>query len=123
MRKNLSMSPIGSLSTGAEVEEGRLSEHFPASSRPRSRHAHWQRLGDHAQLFIVNGSRVYDVDAELIDHLERASLVGDDAVSHLLDTLGLDSPAMIDDTPLASPPLRALSLAVAQKCNLGCTYC
>ena len=29
----------------------------------------------------------------------------------------------IDDTPLASPPLRALSLAVAQKCNLGCTYC
>ena len=30
---------------------------------------------------------------------------------------------MIDDTPLVSPPLHALSLAVAQKCNLGCSYC
>src|SRR5262249_17532199 len=29
----------------------------------------------------------------------------------------------IDDTPLKSPPIHALSLAIAQKCNLACTYC
>jgi uncharacterized protein len=29
----------------------------------------------------------------------------------------------IDDVPPIRPPVRALSLAVAQKCNLGCTYC
>ena len=33
----------------------------------------------------------------------------------------MDAPAYVDDTPLAEPPVRALSLAVAQKCNLGCT--
>ena len=41
----------------------------------------------------------------------------------LLTRLGVDAPAYVDDTPLAGPPVRALSLAVAQKCNLGCTYC
>ena len=30
---------------------------------------------------------------------------------------------LIDDVPIVSPPLHALSLAIAQKCNLGCTYC
>ena len=37
--------------------------------------------------------------------------------------LGLDAPPAIDDRPLENPPIHALSLAVAQKCNLGCTYC
>jgi uncharacterized protein len=41
----------------------------------------------------------------------------------VLDRLGLGSPPRIDDQPLADPPLHALSLAIAQKCNLGCTYC
>ena len=29
----------------------------------------------------------------------------------------------MDGQPLSQPPLKALSLAVAQKCNLGGTYC
>jgi uncharacterized protein len=37
--------------------------------------------------------------------------------------LGVDAPAYVDDGPPQQPPVRALSLAVAQKCNLGCTYC
>ena len=36
---------------------------------------------------------------------------------------GLDAPPSIDDRPPESPPIHALSLAVAQKCNLGCSYC
>src|SRR5580765_7491098 len=30
---------------------------------------------------------------------------------------------MVDDIPVVSPPLTAISLAIAQKCNLGCSYC
>ena len=44
-------------------------------------------------------------------------------VEALLREAGLDSRPLIDDTPLAPPAIHALSLAVAQKCNLGCTYC
>jgi len=46
-----------------------------------------------------------------------------DAFDALLQQSGLGGPPLIDDTPLAPPTTHALSLAVAQKCNLGCTYC
>jgi uncharacterized protein len=71
----------------------------------------------------VNGSRVFDVDGDVIRQLEAAVRLGDAHVERLLDSLGLFLPPAIDDTPITSPPLHALSLAVAQKCNLGCTYC
>ena len=48
---------------------------------------------------------------------------GTEAIDELLRQAGLVGRPFIDDTPLSSPPLRALSLAIAQKCNLGCTYC
>jgi uncharacterized protein len=93
------------------------------SSRPRSRHAHWQTHGEQSQLLVVNGSRVFDVDGEVVEQLDAAAKLGDAAVEHVLDSLGVLVPPLIDDTPLTSPALHALSLAVAQKCNLGCTYC
>jgi uncharacterized protein len=93
------------------------------SSRPRSRHVHWQDLGNHNQLFVVNGSRVYDADDDVIARLEAAAALGENAVEQVLESLGLLLPPLIDDTPVTSPPLRAISLAIAQKCNLGCTYC
>jgi uncharacterized protein len=92
-------------------------------SRPRSRHAHWQAHGGGSQLFVVNGSRLFSVDAGVIGELEAAASSGDAAVEDILGRLGLLSPRVIDDRPLASPAIHALSLAVAQKCNLGCTYC
>jgi uncharacterized protein len=92
-------------------------------SRPRTRHAHWQAVGEHSQLFVVNGSRVFGVNAEVIEQLEAAASSGDASVQETLDRLGLFAPPFVDDSPLKSPPLHALSLAVAQKCNLGCTYC
>jgi len=46
-----------------------------------------------------------------------------DAVEDLLRQAGLDGPPLIDDAPLPPPKIRALSLAIAQKCNLGCAYC
>src|SRR6266481_9915897 len=93
------------------------------ASRPRSRHAHWQQLGDGGQLLVVNGSRLFEIDSQVLEGFDEAAAQGDEAVESLAERLGLTAAQFVDDTPLTSPPLRALSLAVAQKCNLGCTYC
>jgi uncharacterized protein len=78
--------------------------------------------GPHA--FIVNGSQIYGLAAEAAETLRQA-LVADDreAVDRLLIQFGITLSPLIDDRPIVSPPLRSLSLAIAQKCNLGCTYC
>jgi uncharacterized protein len=85
-------------------------------------HLYQTQAGQH--LLVVNGSRLFDVDAEASDALDRARRSQDGAeVRRLLEALGVSEAPFIDDTPVQSPPVRALSLAVAQKCNLGCTYC
>jgi uncharacterized protein len=87
---------------------------------PRSPQAHL--VGN--ALFLPNGSRVFELDDETFDELDALLDSGDEhAIEQRLQLLGVDVPPLIDDTPVVSPPLRALSLAVAQKCNLGCTYC
>ncbi len=74
-------------------------------------------IGDH--VLLVNGSRVFTVSTEI-----AAALKGEPAQSEsLLAELGLAAPENITDEPLAEAPVRSLSLAIAQKCNLGCTYC
>jgi uncharacterized protein len=106
-----------------ETRTRKWSEALHADSRPRSRHAHWQNLDDGGQLLVVNGSQVYDVDRDVIEQLDAAAPLGDAVVERVLEAIGVLSPPRIDDTPLVAPPLYALSLAVAQKCNLGCIYC
>lgn len=87
---------------------------------PRSPQAHL--VGN--ALFLPNGSRVFELDDETFAELDALLDSGDEqAIEQRLQLLGVDVPPLIDDTPVVSPPLRALSLAVAQKCNLGCTYC
>jgi uncharacterized protein len=67
--------------------------------------------------FVVNGSRIYSVAAPV-----ARELAADDSPA-ALTALGLDLPDRITDTAPGEMPVRSLSLAVAQKCNLGCTYC
>lgn len=95
-----------------------------SASAPRVPEAHLLEtaLGHH--LFIADGSRLFDADTSLFAGFEAAMAEGRaDEVAGLLKQVGLAGPPLIDDTPLPPPPLHALSLAVAQKCNLGCTYC
>ncbi|MCK6587654.1 MAG: radical SAM protein [Polyangiaceae bacterium] len=95
-----------------------------AASAPRVRSIHLFRSSGRRHLLAVNGSRIFDIDAEVFDALDRASAEGDEAaVDRLLADFGVTAPAFIDDRPLDAPGVHALSLAVAQKCNLGCTYC
>jgi uncharacterized protein len=95
-----------------------------ALSAPRAADAHLVDSGDRLHLLVPNGNRLYEVDAQTYAQLDSVLGDGDaEAIGELLARLGVDAPAYVDDTPPAQPPVRALSLAVAQKCNLGCTYC
>ena len=92
-------------------------------SRPRHPDVHLfdTELGPH--LLLVNGSQVYGLGANELSHLRQLQDQAPDRMEAGLREFGLHSSAFIDDTPVNSPPIRALSLAVAQVCNLGCTYC
>jgi uncharacterized protein len=72
-----------------------------------------------AHVLLANGSRVFTVPHEIAARLAAIHDGGD----ALLAELGLAAPDYITDEPLVQPPIRSLSLAIAQKCNLGCTYC
>ena len=94
------------------------------ASAPRSPSAHLVAAGRAGHLLVPNGSQVYELDAAMYALLDDALASGDEAaVEARLAALGVTHPPLVDDRPLASPPLHALSLAIAQQCNLGCTYC
>jgi uncharacterized protein len=101
-----------------------LARRIAAASRPRSPLVQLVDGGTSQRLFVVNGSRLYDLDDETAEEVRLAMDRADDGpLVDLLARLGLDAPLAIDDRPLENPSIHALSLAVAQKCNLGCTYC
>lgn len=98
--------------------------HYMSASAPRVPQAHLieTALGHH--IFVADGSRLFDADASLFAGFDSAMAEGSAGeVAELLKKVGLGERPFIDDTPLAPPPIHALSLAIAQKCNLGCTYC
>ena len=75
-------------------------------------------VGPH--LLIADGSQVFGLDAAFAEALRAAK---PDAAHAMLGEVGLGGRNFIDAAPLEDPPMRALSLAVAQRCNLGCAYC
>jgi uncharacterized protein len=92
-----------------------------ARAAPRRAAVHLFETDLGAHVFVADGSRLFDVDPVLFSRLDMAG--SDGAIAALLAEAGLQEPPSIDDAGLSEPPLHALSLAVAQKCNLGCTYC
>jgi len=100
---------------------GPEARHYMTVSAPRSPDATLleTELGGH--VFVTDGSRLYDADDGLFGRIETAMEAG--GVAAVLARAGLDGGPFIDGTPLSPQPIHALSLAVAQKCNLGCTYC
>lgn len=103
---------------------GELALHSATASQPRSPQFHLLPTGKDTQLFLTNGSRLYSISARVEARLKQLAAQKDEAaIRQELIALGLDAPLLIDDTPLSSPKIYALSLAIAQKCNMGCTYC
>jgi uncharacterized protein len=92
-------------------------------AEPRNRDVHLFHSEAGAFLFVVNGSQVYGIDEETYQSFERGIALGDQAIKDQLATLWLSGARFVDDAAVIDPPVRSLSLAVAQKCNLGCTYC
>jgi uncharacterized protein len=74
-------------------------------------------------VFVTNGSRVYELDDAVFSELKEALASGNDStLQEVMFRVGLDAPPYITNEP-TSVPFHAVSLAVSQKCNLGCTYC
>jgi uncharacterized protein len=98
--------------------------HYVRASAPRAPQLHLVESATGGHLFVADGSRLFDADAEMFASYAAAVARGEAAeIDELLRRAGLSGKPFIDDTPLPPPPIRALSLAIAQKCNLGCTYC
>ena len=98
--------------------------HYMRISSPRTPQIHLIGSSPGGHLFVADGSRLFEADADLFASFGAAmEQGGTEAIDELLRQAGLVGRPFVDDTPLSSPPLRALSLAIAQKCNLGCTYC
>jgi uncharacterized protein len=94
------------------------------ASAPRVPQLHLIETARGRNLFVADGSRLFAVGADLYGCLEAAAAAGGkNEIERLLEQVGLGGNPLIDDAPLAPPAVHALSLAVAQKCNLGCTYC
>lgn len=94
----------------------------PAATRPRSPDVHLFRTERGGHAFMVDGSRLFDLDESAFAQISTA--LDSHGLGAVLAELGLGSDApRIDDAAPENMPVRALSLAIAQKCNLGCTYC
>lgn len=108
--------PLAAIGRRAAAPRGPSQVHCFESSR-----------GTHA--LLVDGSRIYDVDASFAEAVADASARGGAAAERaLLASLGLIDPEhpAIDPAPDAlvePPPVAALSLSIAQRCNLACGYC
>ncbi len=119
-----------------------LGQRSREGSLPRSPRLHLHRDGRGDRALIVESGRLVDVSPEVALWLEaaigassggaaspsgRAPAAGlassDSDLVAGLQQLGLLDRVLVDEAPLESPPLHALSLAVASGCNLACTYC
>jgi uncharacterized protein len=91
------------------------------ASRPGSSAIHL--ISAPQSVFVVDGSRLFALDEDTFDQLSLAETTGEPLMNELLSELDLvGQPSGCEEIPVR-PPLRAISLAIAQKCNLGCTYC
>lgn len=88
-----------------------------ASADPR---VHFFTTAHGVHMLATDGSRIFDVSPSLQNDYAGWS---DIERAEFLSGLGVRNAPYVDDTPPADMPIRALSLAVAQKCNLACTYC
>jgi len=85
--------------------------------------------GDDMHLFVADGSRIYDVEnrtACVIDKMRLDLPLSDDEellLDELLGSLQITDSPYIKDEVIPVPQLNAISINVAQVCNMSCTYC
>jgi uncharacterized protein len=109
------------MSPAIAVTGGTAAERLVRESAPGSPAFHL--IPDSRTALVVDGSRLFQLDESAFDRLRLAEAEGWQHPELLLSELDLlGTPAGCEEVPVR-PPVRALSLAIAQKCNLGCSYC
>src|SRR5262245_15719065 len=93
-------------------------------AHPRVGSSHLVQAGRQHCLFAVDSGRIHAIGKTLYETLDRSMQCGDEARVRVL----MAASGLIDELPAPAPipvnvPVRSISLAVAAKCNLGCTYC
>jgi uncharacterized protein len=92
-------------------------------SAPRDSRFHLFKSDSESFLLLAEGSRVFRIDSDLHDRLRTGSAGSGDSIEGIFQESGIQADFPMVRKNQAAPRLHALSLAVAQKCNLGCTYC
>ncbi|MGK7940653.1 MAG: radical SAM protein [Crocosphaera sp.] len=95
-----------------------------STSLSRDFHPFTSQLGQH--LLVVDGSQVFDLDSLSAQQLQQwltTETLTEEIQAFRDSFLMSGGEVHITDKPLEPPPLRSLSLNVAQSCNLGCHYC
>ncbi len=90
-----------------------------SESRPRTPALHLFGSSQGEHLFLADGSRLYDIDPQVRDALAGSG----ERIEEALLRLGLRPEPGAAMGPVQDPPIRSLSLAVSQACNLACGYC
>jgi uncharacterized protein len=101
-----------------QTNRARLNE-----TRPLTPDLHlFESKGPH--LLIPDESRIYGISKRLFRELnELVNKKDHKLINEWLTSHDIQSQQKINDSAVSDPPLTAISLAIAQKCNLGCTYC
>jgi uncharacterized protein len=93
------------------------------SDRPAEVDFHLFDSGNGLHVLVVDGSQIYAIDEELAAPVRIAAASGSQGLQALLATHGIRRQGLIGNGLIESAPVRALSLAIAERCNLGCLYC
>lgn len=121
--KKIRMNEEGNITSLTRMATG-LALHAADESKPLTPLLHFIRGVKGTHLFVPNGSRLIPISPAIEEKLRRLVENKDEHnIQNEMIALGLDIPPLISDEPLRDPPIYALSLAIAQKCNMGCSYC
>ena len=91
---------------------------------PRVSSAHIIGEGQSRALLAVDSGRIYRPEVSLLNAIDESMAFGDEErVREFLASSGLLWTEHPCETVPTAVPLRAISLSIASKCNLGCTYC
>lgn len=87
-------------------------------------HLHLFRARESHYLLQVETGKIYPVQDNIAQNIRLASEFGDDYRANLMARMAGVQSAVLPDLDIPTTvPVRSFSLALAQKCNLGCTYC
>lgn len=97
---------------------------FENGSRPRSPHLHLFPAREDPFLLQVETGRIFPLQGQVARNIDLALNMGDGQRANLMAMMAGIRPRPLPAMEIpTSVPVRSFSLAVAQKCNLGCTYC